>query len=144
MAKKDDKRSVMRVVYHNGELMVGENDSEEIYIRKTSRDQYESLKRMAQTEVPVFANSFTDYLETFYEIVKFTTHQILQLENSDLSESQKLKNPVYKAFKERGRGGLYLLAEEWTNEFEKLNKDRQWDGEFHEEVEAFFVEKLSE
>jgi hypothetical protein len=42
---------------------------------------------------------------------------------------------------EQGTGGLYELAEELTDEFELLNKDREWDGEFFDEIEEFIQSK---
>ena len=42
---------------------------------------------------------------------------------------------------EQGTGGMYELAEELTDEFEKLNADREWDGEFFDEIEEFITSK---
>jgi hypothetical protein len=47
-----------------------------------------------------------------------------------------------KTIKEKGHGGLYELAEDLTDEFETINKNREWDGEFFEEIETFLNEKL--
>jgi len=42
-----------------------------------------------------------------------------------------------------GRGALYELAEDWTNQFEERNKNRDWDGEFFDEIEQFITEKIN-
>jgi hypothetical protein len=34
------------------------------------------------------------------------------------------------------------LANDLTDEFELLNKDREWDGEFFDEIERFLDEKF--
>lgn len=31
----------------------------------------------------------------------------------------------------------------WAKEFEALNKGREWDGEYMEEIESFFKTKIS-
>jgi hypothetical protein len=37
----------------------------------------------------------------------------------------------------QGTGGIYELAEQWTDEFENLHLDQEWDGEFFDEIEKF-------
>ncbi len=72
----------------------------------------------------------TSYLETFYEVVEFIT---LNFDNS---------RGVLDVESTRGRGGLYELAEDLTDEFQEINKDREWDGEFFDEIDEFLHEKL--
>lgn len=36
------------------------------------------------------------------------------------------------------------LAVEWSEEFETKNKDREWDGEYLEEIEEFTKQKIHE
>ncbi len=43
-----------------------------------------------------------------------------------------------------GRPGVWETVIEWASEFEELNKDRQWDGEFYEEIDAFVTKKINE
>lgn len=40
------------------------------------------------------------------------------------------------------RGGLWELAEELTDIFQKRNEGREWDGEFFEVMGAFIEENL--
>jgi hypothetical protein len=84
-----------------------------------------------------FPNGFASWQETHYEVVAaiivahaMHTHEI---DHSELLE---------KTIKEKGHGGLYELAEDLTDEFETINKNREWDGEFFEEIETFLNEKL--
>jgi hypothetical protein len=81
-----------------------------------------------------FPNGFASWQETHYEVVAAITSIALDDDNKD--------NLVYKTYREDGLGGLYELAEELTDEFELLNKDREWDGEFFEEIERFLDEKF--
>lgn len=76
----------------------------------------------------VFPNGATSYLETFYEVVS----ALALLENG----GKDIINRV-----ERGTGGMYELAEDLTDEFERINKDREWDGEFFDEIYEFVEEK---
>jgi len=80
-----------------------------------------------------FPNGFSSWQETHYEVVQVITRE-------------HIKNNPQGIVKERheaqGHGGLYELAEELTDEFEKLNKGRKWDGEFFEEVDEFLNAKL--
>jgi hypothetical protein len=81
-----------------------------------------------------FPNGFASWQETHYEVVAAITSIVLDDDNKD--------NLVYKTYREDGLGGLYELAEDLTDEFELLNKDREWDGEFFDEIERFLDEKL--
>lgn len=81
-----------------------------------------------------FPNGFGSWQETHYEIVAAITYEIA---HDDIND-----NLIYKTLRENGHGGLYELAEDLTDEFELLNKDREWDGEFFEEIERFLDEKF--
>jgi hypothetical protein len=35
------------------------------------------------------------------------------------------------------------LAMNWAMEFERINKDREWDGEWYDELEAFLDKKVN-
>ena len=39
--------------------------------------------------------------------------------------------------KNNGKCGFYDLCLDLTNQFEEINKDRQWDGEFLDEIYSF-------
>ena len=81
-----------------------------------------------------FINGFDSWQETHFEVV------------SQISHISRLDEPyglVAQRIEESGTGGLYELAEELTDEFEKLNEDRLWDGEYFEEIEEFLNKKLN-
>jgi hypothetical protein len=80
-----------------------------------------------------FINGFTSWQETHFEVVSVITH-IWRLDN--------LYGLVAERHEAQGTGGLYELAKELTDEFEKMNEERQWDGEFFDEIEEFLNTKL--
>ena len=73
----------------------------------------------------------TSYLETYYEIVAgFYSNP---------------NSPVLKEIEEGvGRGGLWDFAKELTDEFETIHKDREWDGDYFDELDNFIETKLYE
>lgn len=76
-----------------------------------------------------FPNGFTSWYETFFE---------LSLLFADEWNKDQLIGEIKNAQESQGRGGIYELMQEWTDEFEKINAEREWDGEFYEEIEEFF------
>jgi hypothetical protein len=76
-------------------------------------------------------DQFDDYLETYHEITAYITLA--------LYEDQKCV--VTQRYAEQGHGGMYELAEEWTNEFHSLYADREWDGEWLDTITEFFNSK---
>jgi len=42
----------------------------------------------------------------------------------------------------QGMGGMWQLAEQLTDEFEKKYEGREWDGEWLETIDEFLKEKL--
>lgn len=81
-----------------------------------------------------FPNGFESWHETHYEIVVAIT--------MELAHDDDRENLIKKTIREKGHGGLYELASDLTDEFETKNKNREWDGEFFEEMEAFLNEKF--
>ena len=80
-----------------------------------------------------FPNGFKSWQETHFEVVSII---------SCIWRLDKPYGVVLQRHEEQGTGGLYELAEELTDKFETLNKDREWDGEFFEEIEEFLTKKL--
>lgn len=80
-----------------------------------------------------FPNGFTSWKETYFEVTSFMIERILEDETSD-TEINRVKLS-------QGSTALYFLAEQWADEFENLNIDREWDGEFFEEIEQFCATK---
>jgi hypothetical protein len=74
-----------------------------------------------------FPNGFDNWYETHHEVVSFMERECRRSEDCE----------VVKVLYTQGTGGIYELAKEWTDEFEKLNKGREWDGEFFDEIEKF-------
>jgi len=81
--------------------------------------------------VPEETKPSNDYLETFYEVVAyFYSYQenefLLNIEN------------------EKGRGGMWILAEELTDEFHAKYEDILWGNEldWHDTLDQFLTEKL--
>lgn len=76
---------------------------------------------------------FESYLETHYEVVQAITIEHMKDEP---------KGAVKERHDAQGHGGLYELAEELTDKFEKENEFTQWDGEFFDVMEKFTNENL--
>lgn len=76
----------------------------------------------------------TSWKEAHFEVVAAITRSL-----DSGSPSQKLLDISEK----QGTGGLYELAEDLTTEFECLHADRQWDGDFFDEISKFLEQKLS-
>ncbi len=43
-----------------------------------------------------------------------------------------------------GQSAVWDFLILWASEFQTKNQDRQWDGEFYDEVDAFLLEKCKE
>lgn len=83
-----------------------------------------------------FPNGVESYLETYYEVVdaiSYNWDNYLGGYRSDFLNAEYIKY---------GRTILYNLAKGFALQFELLNKDRQWDGEFFDEIGDFMNEKL--
>jgi hypothetical protein len=80
----------------------------------------------------IFHNSFDNWHETHFEIVKAI---VLTPEDA--------YNKVTNTECMKGTGGLYELAEELTNKFEELHKGREWDGEYFDTLEEFLEQEFN-
>lgn len=78
-----------------------------------------------------FPDGFSSFIETHNEICAMWA-LAYERKNSKLEEYME----------SNGTGGMYDCCEVWAFEFENLNKGRQWDGEFFEEIELFFENKV--
>jgi hypothetical protein len=92
----------------------------------------EPEKKEVKKTLKRFPNGFRFWMETHHEVVSFITARATPNATGLLKEVQE----------SHGMCGFYNLAEEWTDEFEKLYKGKYWDGEFFEEVEKFCQQKL--
>lgn len=77
-----------------------------------------------------FPNGFTSWQETHYEVVQAIAYII-----------SEAKTSLAVACAD-GQAGLYELAEDLTDEFEKQYEDHAWDGDFYDTIEAWLNEKL--
>lgn len=77
-----------------------------------------------------FVNGFDSWSETHFEVTDF----IVTIRNTS-----NIPNGIIKDIQEsQGTAGLWELAVQWTDEFENLNKGRNWeDGDFYDEIEEF-------
>jgi hypothetical protein len=71
------------------------------------------------------------WIETHHEIVAAIT---LSLHNDEDTTFRQVNET-------QGTGGIWELAETLTDEFESLNIDREWDGEFYDEITSFIHQK---
>lgn len=91
-----------------------------------------TFKIMARKKFP---NGLIFWIETHHEVVSFIAIE-LHKDKTDF----KVINERYEA---QGTGGMYELAEELTDKFEKMNKGREWNGEFFDEIENFLIKELA-
>lgn len=84
-----------------------------------------------------FPNGFDEWQETHFEIVDYLS-SIGLLKNND---QPKFLREMQSRF---GRSFFHVIARDWTDEFEKKNKGRSWDGELFEEVRKFTKQKIEE
>lgn len=85
-------------------------------------------------ETPKFVNGFESWQETHFEMVALIFQEAF-LKNEP--------NPVINNIEEKfGRGGLYELAFQYTDEFEEKNIGREWDGDFFDAIDDFIEEKF--
>ena len=82
-----------------------------------------------------FPNGFESWHETHFEVVNFISLNY---------ERDSVTSKVAELYERYGTGYMYELAKELTDEFELLNKGRQWNGEFFEEIESFLIQKLKQ
>jgi hypothetical protein len=76
----------------------------------------------------------TDWIETYFEIVSVIATEL----NKDITVSKVIQDRYFA----QGRGGMYELAEELTDKFQKLHGNTEWDGEFFDTIEVFLQTEL--
>lgn len=86
-------------------------------------------------ESPHFPNGFQSWRETHYLIVEFFTQCIKNEEAGIIKDTSETE----------GTPGLFSLAAEWTNEFEKIYEGQDWSElEYYETAEDFCTQKNKE
>ena len=81
-----------------------------------------------------FPNGFTSWHETHFEVVQAITL---------IAQQDEPYGIVAETQEQVGMGGLYELAQELTNEFEREFAGHEWDGEFYDTIEEWLAEKLA-
>jgi hypothetical protein len=79
-----------------------------------------------------FPNGFELWIETYHEISKYIAMQLIDEDG---------EGQISVRHDEQGTGGIYELAEEWTDEFELLNKGVMWESNYFESIDKFLYEK---
>ena len=68
-----------------------------------------------------FPNGFKQWRETYYEVVQYI---------NSLEEGYVKNGTIVEDVRENeGTSGLYDLADKWTDEFETIHKDTEWESE---------------
>lgn len=102
-----------------------------------------------------FSENEDDYCDNTYELWWLTLHKqpepslsnILETHYEVVAAIERIRQqdedtwPDFFKFVD-GTGGFWELAKDITLAFEKKNADRQWDGEFFDEIEAFINEYI--
>lgn len=93
----------------------------------------ETEEKALSLEDAAFPNGLDCWKETYYEVVDAITVEMVK---------DKPTGTAMKREESQGRGGLWELADELTNKFERQNKGREWDGDFFDELEVFLEKEL--
>lgn len=81
-----------------------------------------------------FPNGFTSWLETHHEVVAYITRFMDSYQYTEVFD----KSEVIKVIEGYGTGGIYELAESWTDEFETLHEHDEWDeADYFDSLEEF-------
>jgi hypothetical protein len=75
-----------------------------------------------------FPNGFISWMETHHEIVVFIAGRL----SADEDDCE-----IWYRMNEQGTGGIYELAEDWTDEFEIKHKGHVWDEGYFDTIEEF-------
>lgn len=84
-----------------------------------------------------FPTDFDSWQQTHFAIVE---HLV------DLSRLKPEEQPNFfrMLYARIGKTVCYPIAKNWTNEFEKKNKNRYWEDDFEEEVRKFVQQKMKD
>lgn len=81
-----------------------------------------------------------EYLEVHFDIVEFITEHLTAYTGDDNQST------ILKHYEQRGRGGMYKLAQEWTDIFMREYDGVNWgeDLEYYDVMEMFLKAKNNE
>ena len=88
------------------------------------------IKGLRGTMRLITEDELLDWSETHFEVVKVMTFME--------DKSKRLQN----IRRDHGRCGLYEFAKDLTDQFFLQNRDRQWDGEFYDEINEFVSDRI--
>ncbi len=111
-------------------------DSDGGYVLENSCDDLEFVGQgNGHTNVPVFPNGFTDFLEAYHEIAT-SIYLLIDKETPGVALEEHYDG---------GSGRMWELAQEWAMEFEKLFKNAIWGddlvSEFYDLIDAYIALK---
>ncbi len=90
-----------------------------------------SVDAVTGTDSEQFPNGFISWKETYFEVVAHL-----------MTTTDKKGSISQVAYENGGRGLLYSIALELTDEFEQLHKGEEWiDLDFFDTIDAFLKEK---
>lgn len=95
---------------------------------------YRDWDRVAKI-LDMMPNGFESWYETYFYVATEVGH---------VARQDKPWGIVLAAIEQGGSFDITNLAVALTNEFEKLNEDREWHGEYLDELEDFIENKLKE
>jgi N-acetylglucosamine kinase-like BadF-type ATPase len=84
-----------------------------------------------------FPNGVTNYLETYFEVVTYIINSL------DIDSTIQQLTIFHEVQEIQGRGGLWELAEKWTDEFETTHKNVEWDGDWFDVLYKFLENKVN-
>ena len=84
-----------------------------------------------------FPTDFDSWQQTHYEIIE----HLITLTRLKPEEQPNFFRMLYSRL---GKAVCFKMAKDWTDEFEKKNKNRHWEDDFLEEVEHFLQQKIKE
>lgn len=93
-----------------------------------------SPRQLMEEALEKFPNGFESWMETHHEIVAGITLRVQDLDRAPIG--------LYDLYDKHGTGGMYELAEELTDKFEKQYKGKEWDGEYFDVIEEFIATEL--
>ncbi len=85
-----------------------------------------------------FVNGFESWTETYFLIVEFIVLERNKIINTNKEKIDVSTNEIAQTLESQGTTGLWQLAVNWANEFEKSHENEDWeDRDFYETIEAF-------
>ena len=106
-------------------------DSREEAREKAFEHDFHGTEEVLSTDYEVNGESESEYRETYFEMVAYI-----------MEEVDKTRGIAHHRHGQQGRGGLYELAEELTDEFQLLYGDTEWGSDDTDETN--YAEKLEQ